>query len=326
MRALARALAALALVLAAGAALALAFGPREVVEGPGAFDAPALPDDLDAWLAAREAAVPDLRPGAEARIVWAGRTGERTPLSIVYLHGFSASPEEIRPVPDLVAEALGANLHFARLTGHGRDGAAMAEATADHWIADVAEALAIGRRIGERVVVIGTSTGGTLAKLAAHDPALSDRLAGIVFVAPNFAINNPAAPLLTLPWARAWLPAVMGEERGFAPRNDEHAAHWTIRYPTVAVLPVAALVAHVRGLDPARAGVPALFLWSEHDRVVSPAAVARVARGWGGPAVLRPVTVGPGDDPSSHVIAGDILSPGMTAAVTGMIVDWASGL
>ena len=98
MRALARALAALALVLAAGAALALAFGPREVVEGPGAFDAPALPDDLDAWLAAREAAVPDLRPGAEARIVWAGRTGERTPLSIVYLHGFSASPEEIRAI------------------------------------------------------------------------------------------------------------------------------------------------------------------------------------------------------------------------------------
>jgi esterase/lipase len=258
--------------------------------------------------------------------VWHGAPGERTPLSVVYLHGFSASPQELRPVPDRVAEALGANLHFARLTGHGRDGAAMAEARAGDWIEDTARALAIGRRIGERVVVIGTSTGGTLAKAAAHDRALAEGLAGIAFVAPNFAVNNPAAPLLTLPWARHWLPLVAGEERGFAPVNEAHAAHWTTRYPTVAVLPMAALVAHVQGLDPARAEVPALFLWSEHDRVVSPAEVARVAGEWGGPARLRPLAVGPGDDPASHVIAGEILSPGMTDEVTRLIVDWAAAL
>jgi hypothetical protein len=38
--------------------------------------------------------------------------------------------------------------------------------------------------------------------------------------------------------------------------------------------------------------------------------------------------LGAGDDPYSHVIAGDILSPGQTARATKVILDWmgANGL
>ena len=326
MRAVGRGLAALVALLAVGAAAALAFGPREPVDRSISFEAAALPADLDAWLAEREGGVPALREAARKRIVWAGEAGEPTPFSIVYRHGFSASAGEMRRVPNLVAQALGANLFFTRLTGHGRDGAAMAEASAGDWIEDTAEALAIGRRIGERLVVIGTSTGGTLAALAALDDDLAEGLAGVVFVSPNFRIANPGAPLLTLPWAREWLPALLGEERGFEPVNESHAAHWTIRYPTVAVLPMAALVAHVRGLDPNRSAVPALFLWSEHDAVVSPSATARMAAEWGGPSEALPVVLGPGDDPFGHVLAGDILSPGMTDDMATLIAEWAERL
>jgi alpha-beta hydrolase superfamily lysophospholipase len=327
---IARALLALLALLVAAAALAFVVGPRAPVAGDVAVDPAALPEDLDAWLAAKEAAVPDLRAGAEKRIVWAGAAGARTPLSVVYVHGFSASAEELRPVPDRVAEALGANLFFTRLAGHGRDGAAMAEARAGDWVADMAEAMAIGRRIGERVIVIGTSTGGTLAALAALDPALPEALgeglAGIVFVSPNFRIANPAAPLLTLPGARHWLPALVGEERGFTPINTGHAAHWTTRYPSVAVLPVAALAAHVRGLDAGATEVPALFLYSEHDKVISPRAVRRAYAAWGGPKRLVPFVMAPGDDPYSHVLAGEILSPAQTERAVAEILGWARAL
>ena len=91
---------------------------------------------------------PDIRPGAAKRILWAGEKGARTPLAIVYIHGFSGSAEEIRPVPDEVARTLGANLYFSRLAGHGRRPAAMAEPDAGDWIEDMAEAMAIGRRLG----------------------------------------------------------------------------------------------------------------------------------------------------------------------------------
>ncbi|MDV7144499.1 alpha/beta hydrolase [Tropicimonas sp. TH_r6] len=302
------------------------FGPREPVDRDISFAADTLGDNLDDWLAKQEADVPNLRPEAVKRIQWAGEPGATTPLSIIYLHGFSASAEEIRPVPDKVAETLGANLFFTRLTGHGRDGDAMAEATAGDWIEDMAEALAIGRRLGERVLVISTSTGGTLAALAATDPDLSDGLAGVVFVSPNFALQNPKAGMLTLPLARYWLPHLVGPERGFEPLNDAHAAHWTTRYPTTAVLPMMALVEHVDGLDLSAATVPALFVYSEQDQVVSPEKTAEAMAAWGGPTEVSLRVMGPEDDPSSHVISGDSLSPGQTEETARIIADWAGKL
>ena len=105
-------------------------------------------------------------------MICAGAAETKAPLSIVYLHGFSASSEEIRPVPDDVAAALGANLVHTRFKGHGRDGDAMAEGSVPTWMADAVEALAVARRVGKKVMIMSTSTGGTLAALALHRPEL----------------------------------------------------------------------------------------------------------------------------------------------------------
>ncbi|SDI35022.1 alpha/beta hydrolase [Aliiruegeria lutimaris] len=304
----------------------LVFGPREPVDREVAFKADLLGENLDLWLAEQEAGVPSLRPGVEKRILWAGEAGQKTPLSIVYLHGFSATSEEIRPVPDKVAEALGANLYFARLSGHGQDGASLAQARAGEWIEDAAEALEIGRRLGERVLVMGTSTGGTLAALVAADRELSRDVAGIVLVSPNFGLANPAARLLALPWARQWVPLVAGEERSFEIRNEDHAAYWTSSYPTIATIPVIALVRHVAGLDLAAAQMPALFIYSEHDQVVAPGKTHEAAARWGGPVEQELRVMGAEDDPGSHVIAGDILSPGQTEETAKIIANWAKEL
>ena len=68
------------------------------------------------YLEKREARFEDIVEGVEKRVVWAGERGARTDWAVVYLHGFSGSSEEIRPVPDEVAAALGANLFYR---GHG---------------------------------------------------------------------------------------------------------------------------------------------------------------------------------------------------------------
>ena len=164
--------------------------PAEAPLRLAAYDA-TLPDDLDAHLAAREAVFDDLTPGTQKRIVWAGTPGEKTPLALIYLHGFSSTSEEVRPVPDRVAAALGANLYFARLAGHGRTGTALAGATAEDWLTDLAEALAIGTRIGERVILLGTSTGATLATIGLGDPSIAAALPG----ADRVARMEPPAPL-----------------------------------------------------------------------------------------------------------------------------------
>lgn len=146
-----RVLLAVLLTLAGAALVIWLLAPREEARLlPVTVD---LPADLSGWLAEREAAIdPDLA----ARIEWADAPDAQTEIAIVYLHGFSASPREIAPVPQHVAKALGANLFLARLTGHGQDGAALATASAEDWWRDTAEALAVGQRLGRRVVVIGT--------------------------------------------------------------------------------------------------------------------------------------------------------------------------
>ncbi|MBM2574673.1 alpha/beta hydrolase [Jannaschia sp. Os4] len=319
----------------AGAALAAAalwaVGPREPIETADAlaFDASVIPEDVEGWLADREGQVADLRPESAKQILWHRGAGVRTDLAVVYVHGFSADPWEVRPVPELVAERLGANLHFARLTGHGRDGDAMAEASAGDWLRDYAEAVAVGRRIGERVIVVSASTGGTISALVAGDPDLAPLhadVAGIAMISPNFAISNPAAALLTWPAARAWVPAVAGPVRSFDPVNDRHARHWTTTYPTVATLPMAALVARAGEIDWGRAETPALFVFSPDDTVVRPEATEAVAAAWGGPATVERVTVGEGDDPYAHVVAGDILSPSRTAPTVDLLARWAEAL
>lgn len=313
------------LVIVAGAAL-WALGPREVLDREVAFDPAAIPADLDAWLAQRETTFADLRPEARKEIVWAGAPGVRTSLAVVYLHGFSATKEEIRPVPDEVAKALGANLYFTRLAGHGRTGEAMAEARAEDWLYDYAEAMEIGRRLGDRVIVIGTSTGATLAAVGASEPGLSQGLSGIVLISPNFALNSPAAAILDLPFARTWGPWVAGAERSFTPVNEDHGRFWTTRYPTDALFPMATLMRAARGQDWGAVTVPALFIWSPQDKVIDPAWARRVAEGWGGPHEVREVEMGEGDDPYAHVLAGRVLSPGKTAETVAAITEWARGL
>ena len=242
---------------------------------------------------------------------------------MLYVHGFSATSEEIRPVPDRVARGLDANLVYTRLTGHGRSGAAMVKATGGDWIADMEEALAVAARVGERVLIIATSTGGTLAAIAAVDSPYRDRIAGIAFLSPNFGLSVPTWPVLAWPGARIWGPLLAGRERRFEPVNETHARFWTLTYPSVALLPMVALVRYALGRDVKAASAPALFLYSEKDRVVSPAATRKVARSWGGAVTLAPQEVLPGSDRNCHVIAGDALSPPMTAPTVAVILDWA---
>lgn len=302
------------------------FAPQEPVDREIAFKADSLPDDLQPWLDQRELQYSDIHPDAAKRIVWAGTPGAKTPLAVIYLHGFSATSQEIRPVPYDVARALGANLFFTRLAGHGRSGDAMATATAGDWIEDLAEAMAIGRRLGDRVVIISTSTGATLAAIGATDPALSTDMAGIVMVSPNFGVRSLAGKILDMPFARWWGPVVAGQTRSFPAQNAAHAEHWTTSYPTVALFPMAALVRHARALDYSAVKIPALVIYSPEDQVVSPTQTEAVMAGWGGAVQMQPRHVGPGDDPYSHVIAGDVLSPGQTADTVALILDWAKGL
>lgn len=271
---------------------------------------------IAAEVAAREAGVPGLRPGCGARVL-PGRGGE---VALVYVHGFSASPEELSPVPEGVAADWGGPLYQVRLTGHGQDGAALARARVSDWRRDVAEAIALGRRLAPRVVVMGNSTGATLAALAVAEGA---EVAGLVLVAPNFAlVDRKAERLMRMPFAGIWVPWIVGQERSFPVESELHGRVWTTRYPTRSVVPVGDTLRLAGRTDWGQVRVPTLFAFAAADEVVDARATERAMGRWGGPVACHAMTMGPGDDPRSHVVAGDALSPGQSAGLVRAIADW----
>lgn len=282
--------------------------------------------DLDAHFAEVEGAFDDITPGVEKRVIWAGAPGIQTDWAILYVHGFSATSEEIRPVPDRLAQRLGANLIYTRMQGHGRSGDALASGSVQGWVTDLDEGLHAARIAGRKVLVLSTSTGSTLVAAVSQNPEMMQDVAGLIFVSPNFGLNNPLAKLLSWPAARYWLPPLAGATRSFEPQNADHGRYWTTEYPSVAVMPMAALIEATMAQDHGEQTLPALFWFSPDDTVVRPDITAQVAARWGGGATVVNPVMGAEDDPNAHVIAGNILSPSQTdGAVSGMY-EWVQGL
>jgi predicted alpha/beta hydrolase family esterase len=203
---------------------------------------------------------------------------------------------------------------------------AMAEPNVADWMSDMAEAIAIGRKIGQRIIVISTSTGSTLSATAALNPILSRDISGFIFISPNFGINNPFAKLLTWPAARWWVPLIAGKMRHSTPRNKQHSKFWTTTYPTIAAIPMAAIVKAVTEQDFSKVTIPALFYFSLEDKVVDPEATKNMTRKWGGRKKIINVTMTEQDDKYSHIVTGNIVSPNQTDYTVRETIKWISSL
>src|SRR5450432_1069429 len=141
-----------------------------------------------------------LKPDNEARIIWANDSAkEITDYSIVYLHGFSASQKEADPVHRNIAAEFGCNLYLSRLAEHGIDTSEqLVDLTADKYWESAKQALVIGKKLGRKVILMGTSTGASLAlQLAADFPK---DVTALILMSPNIAINDPFAWILNDPW------------------------------------------------------------------------------------------------------------------------------
>ena len=304
----------------------LFLGPRQHLDGSAKFDPCLVGNDPATYVKSKEAAFDDIREGCEKEIIWAKKAGQKTDLSVIYIHGFSASKEEVRPVPDMLAKALGANLFFARMRGHGRDGDAMGAVDLNEWIYDFEEAFAIGQAIGKRVIIMCCSNGAPITLSALSLKKKRTFLKGIIFVSPNFKLQNRASVLANLAFPKIWAPILMGKEIGFEPVNEGHAKFWTYKYPPFAVVPMVRLLSYFGRLNMSKFTFPALFVFSSKDKIVSPEKIKEVASKWGGPSDSLELELTDKDDPDFHVTIGDIVSPNQTKPAAKAMIEWARNL
>ena len=196
---------------------------------------PSDPAALEAFIRSKEAAH-KVKPDNEARIVWANdSTKAKTPYVIVYLHGFSASQEEGNPVHRNIAKQFGCNMYLARLSEHGIDTTdALMNMTATSLWESAKEAYAIGKQLGDKVILMGTSTGGTVALELASN---FEDVAGLVLYSPNIAINNPSAFLSNNPWGLQIARMVIGgKENIIKNKPDNYKKYWNDHYRLEAVV------------------------------------------------------------------------------------------
>ena len=279
-------------------------------------DLPTVPSELhliERTVLERESSLP-IRPDNQARFLWAADSApSRTEWSLLYLHGFSASWYEGYPVNFKFAETFGMNAYLPRLADHGLQGGdPLLEMTPDALWESAKESLLIARKMGKKVVVMGTSTGATLAlKLAAEFPEYVDAL---ILYSPNIKINNPAAFLLSKPWGLQIARKVYkGKYRVV---NDDFESkecqYWYCSYRLEAVVYLQQLVeSTMRDELFAKISVPVFLGYyyknhDEQDQIVRVDASQRMFQLLNTPADMKREVAFP--EASNHVLTSEILS------------------
>jgi alpha-beta hydrolase superfamily lysophospholipase len=263
-----------------------------------------------------------LRDGrCQARLRWAGAPGERTPLSIVYLHGFSASPLDLHPAFDRIADALHANLVQVLFTGHCSAGDALSSAKGTDWLNDAARGWALGAAIGKKVVLAGMSTGGSLALLSALHP--TEELTGLplhalVLMSPNFGIANPLAQVMRWPGG-VWLAGLSkGSMRNtWKAETALRQVLWTTSYHLDAAAQVQVVVDAAIESDLEAVQLPVLMIHSREDKVIDLTSLKKQSQRFGSQAEVIEL---PGS--TRHELAGDAINPDLTDELANTVVSF----
>ncbi len=276
-------------------------------------DLPAVPSEvamLEKYVNEREA-LHKLKPDNEARIIWINDSlKEKTDYAVVYLHGFSASQEEGDPVHYQFAKKFGCNLYLSRLAEHGIDTTeAMANLTADKLWNSAKEAYAIGKQLGKQVILMATSTGGTLAlKLAAEYPEIFS----LILLSPNIAINDPLAWVANNHWGLQIAHLVKGKYNTTDDTTALEKKYWYNKYRMESVTEMQELLeTTMKSSLFEKIKQPVLLLYyykdEEHqDKTVKVSAMKRMFRQLGTPDSLKREVAVP--DAGEHVIGSYIKS------------------
>jgi esterase/lipase len=106
---------------------------------------------------------------------------------------------------------------------------ALANYTAEKSWRSAVEAYAIGKQLGKKIILMSTSTGGTLAlKLCTEFPDI----AANIMMSPNIAINDPNAWLLNNHWGLQIAHVIVGPQRTVSDTTALYARYWNNRYST----------------------------------------------------------------------------------------------
>ena len=288
---------------------------------------PTYPAELETYIHQNESKH-QVKPDNEARIVWQDSTQAKTEYSIVYLHGFTASQEEGDPVHVDFAKKFGCNLYLPRLADHGIDTTEqLLYFSADRFWESAKEALAIGSAIGDKVILMSTSTGGTVAlMLAAEFP---DDVYGLINMSPNIEINDPNAFLLNNPWGLQIARLVKGGDYQVVNYNADRQKYWNEKYRLESLVQLQELIEQKMNAETfSKVSQPSLTLYyykdeENQDPTVKVSAMLKMNQELATPEPLKQIIAIP--DAGAHVMGSHLVSKDIEG-VEKTIYEFAEGV
>jgi esterase/lipase len=270
--------------------------------------------ELENMLDERESPL-DLKEGTKARIIWNSEEPRQTEYAMVYLHGFRASHPEGDPVHKTVAKTFGCNLFLSRMEEHGiKSEYPLLNLTEQKMLRSARFAFEIGRRIGKKVILMGTSTGGSLALYLASKPKYQKDISSLVLYSPLIDFYGINAKLLTNKLSRKALAVVLGKKYLITTKNTTFAEDniWNKRYSLAGALELGAFVEHNMTTSLFNKVSHPTFVGyyyknkNEQDNVVSVPAIKNMTQSLGTRTELLDISNFP--EANSHVICSSLLS------------------
>lgn len=212
----------------------------------------------------------DQRPVSDPPAPVGGNRGDKP--SCLFLHGLGGGPYELSPLIAAL-EVDGLRVSAPVLPGHAEPGPVMPASCWRDWAATAESAFDEMAVHGEPVVVVGFSTGATLALyLASRRP-----VASLVLLAPFLSIRYTSGiPVRPATFLRPLAKMIPNLPRRQPAVRDPEMRRWTsasVRFRTfsmLATLSALELIDHVKPLVPL-IHTPALILQGKLDTVVEPA-------------------------------------------------------
>jgi carboxylesterase len=243
------------------------------------------------------------------------------PPSCLLLHGLGGSRFELAPLIDSLQRA-GCVLRSPVLPGHAVTRPTMPASTWPEWIEAAEASFDELAALGRPVVVVGFSTGGTLALLLATRRPVSRLVLLAPFLAIRFGGLIPFHPSIVIRPIARFLPDI---PRRPAPLRDPQARRRldsVERFQTFslrATLSALELIERVKPLVPT-IQAPTLILQGKLDTVVEPLGATWLARHLGSPVKQLLYFAR-----SDHLLALDFERDRVIAASTSFALAWDDG-
>ena len=197
--------------------------------------------------------------GAEPFAHDGGTTG------VLLCHGFTGSPQSLRPWADYLAEA-GLSVRLPRLPGHGTTWQDLAHTRWEDWYAEVDRSFDELRARSDEIFVMGLSMGGCLALRLAELRGAA--VSGLVLVNPSLTADTrlfALAPVLKL-----LVPSLKGIASDIKKENTTELGYERVPVKAAATLPGLWRTTQARLSDVTQ---PVLVYRSTVDHVVGPASL-----------------------------------------------------